>query len=155
MIGEMHTARFSSSSDMQGESEDETYELQEMLKKARGYIHGFKWCEPISEEYLAYGVGGVIALFLFRFCRPVSGSDEWLWTVVGDLPSAYFVVDDARDATSALGVYCDLMEQWAIAVNSKQSLDDVFPVDAPATQANANALISRIKFIRNKVMPAI
>ncbi len=103
---------------MKGEDARETAYLKEMLTEAEAYIRSFKWCPKIVERYLGYGVGKVLALFLFRFERPINGSDEWLWVVVGDLPAAYFVVDGSLTAPDALETYCQLMGDWADAVHS-------------------------------------
>ena len=137
---------------MAGEDEAETVLLQQLLVRAEEYLRSFHWCPPIAERYLGIGVGGVLAVFLFKLERAINNADELLWVVEGDLPSAYFVVDEAPNAKSALEVYCTMMEYWANAVMSDSSLDDVFPVAAPATKANADRLCSRIRFIRNRII---
>jgi hypothetical protein len=137
-----------------GENQAETDSLRQMLHSAEEYLISFKWCPAITERYLGYGVGGIIAVCLFRLDRSIKGTDDWLWVVVGDLPSAYLVVDEAPDATAAMGVYCHLMEDWANAVLSGRALNDVFPVNAEATVDNARMLLSRTRFIREKLIPA-
>jgi hypothetical protein len=138
---------------MIGEDEEETQSLKEMLARAEEYLRSHGWCPPIVEKYLGYGIGNVLALFLFRIEKPVEGGDEWLWVVEGDLPSAYFVTDRARNAASALAVYCDLMEAWAYAVLDDTQFDEVFPVSTPPTNENAEVLLGRIKFIRERIIP--
>jgi hypothetical protein len=96
-----------------------------------------------------------VALFLFRLQTAINDTDEWLWVVEGDVPSAYFVIDEARDPASALTLYCDMMGEWAEAVLAKSSLDEVFPVDAPATKEHAEMLHSRIEFMRDRVLPTL
>jgi len=139
--------------EMTGEDDAETLELREMLKRAEAYIRGFRWYQPIEESYLGIGIGGVLALFLFRFVRPINGTDRWLWVMEGDLPSAYFVVDEAADPAKALSAYCDLMDEWVLAVRNRQPLAEVFPVNSAATEDNAHLLQTRIEFIRNKILP--
>ena len=87
-----------------GESAQETLLLRELLMRAESYIRTFPWCPQIAERYFAFGVGAVVGVFLFRFEQPAGGSEDFLWVVVGDLPSAYFVVDDAYDSASARGL---------------------------------------------------
>lgn len=140
---------------MTGEDAEETASLREMLSRAEAYLKSFRWCPPIAERYLGIGIGGVVALFLFRLQRNINDTDEWLWVVEGDLPSAYFVTDEARNPESALAVYCEMMEEWADAVTKKSSLDEVFPVTAPATQENADQLRSRVKFLRERILPML
>src|SRR5256885_471720 len=76
---------------MTGEDAAETEQLREMLARAEAYLRSFQWCPPIAERYIGFGIGGVIALFLFKMERAINNTDEWLWVVGGDLPSAYFV----------------------------------------------------------------
>ena len=140
---------------MQGESRRETKELRSMLAKAREYISSFNWCPDIAETYLGIGIGGVVAVFLFQFTQKINGTDGTLWVVVGDVPSAYMVTDQAPDARAALGVYCDLMEAWAKAVIEGKPTSNAYPVEAEPTTENAASLLSRIEFLRGRILPAV
>jgi hypothetical protein len=97
----------------------------------------------------------VIAVFLFHFAEKIKGTDEWLWVIEGDAPTAYLVLDRATNPLAALQIYCELMEAWADAVLKGGSLDGVFPVEAEATAENAVNLIKRIKFISNELIPEL
>ncbi len=136
-----------------GEDAEETGLLQRMLQEATDYLKSFRWCPPIDQTYLGRGVGGVVAAFLFHFRERIQGTEEWLWVVVGDLPSAYLVVDDADNPVSALEEYCELLEDWANAVLEGKPLDDVFPVEAKPTPDNARSLLRRTGFIRTRLLP--
>ncbi len=138
---------------MTAEDAIETRLLRDMLDEATEYVKSFKWCPQIGQRYLAYGLGGVAAVFLFEFETSIQGADHCLWVVVGDLPSAYFVTDRAPDGAGALDVYCELMEDWAQAVENESSLDKVFPVRAAPTKERAAMLRSRIEFIRTRLIP--
>ena len=126
--------------------------IQGMADKAREYIQAYEWCPPITRMSLGDGVGGVIALFRVEFARAIEDTDRELWVVVGDVPSAYFVYEGNEEPDGAFEQYCLLMEDWANAVRAGGSLDEVFPVDAPTTQANADSLLSRIAFIREELI---
>jgi hypothetical protein len=143
---------FTPAAAIEGDSTDDTALLRTMAIAAEDYVRSFRWCPRIDEYFLAYGVGGVIALFLFRFAERVSGTDECLWVVVGDVPSAYFVIGNRQTARAALTVYCELMEDWCNAVRLGTSLAEVFPVAADATTERANMLMSRVRFIRENVL---
>jgi len=136
-----------------GDDEDDTQRLREMAVKARDYITAFKWSLPIRAEFFVDGVGGIVALFLFEFEGMIGGTDDRLWVVVGDLPSAYMVVgpEDARDALEA---YCELMDDWINAVLVTGDFNDVFPVEAAKTEGNANSLRRRLRFIRKHILPS-
>jgi hypothetical protein len=139
--------------EMTGEDSVETELLRNMAAKAAHYLASFKWCPSVTARYLGCGVGGVVAVFLMRLASKVGGTDEWVWVVEGDVPSAYFVTDRAANGASALMVYCEMMEAWANAVLADTPRHDVFPVEAPATPEFAKMLLSRTQFIRERIIP--
>jgi len=138
---------------IRGEDDEETRELQDMLARARTYLLSHDWCESVSEAYLGFGVGGVVAVFLFR-TKLKTGAEELLWVVEGDLPSAYLVSDRATTAAAALEIYADQMHDWVEAVRKGTGLQDVFPVDASADEERASLLETRIKLLRRDIVPA-
>ncbi|MGF1449021.1 MAG: hypothetical protein ACFB20_06350 [Opitutales bacterium] len=123
------------------------------LEQATLYLTDQKWCPPIRERFVGYAIPGVLGLYLFAFEEPVNGTEAHLWAVVGDLPSAYFVLDDVPTPVEALDTYCTLMEDWVEAVRSGGDLSEVFPVDAAPTPDNAESLLRRMDFIREEIMP--
>jgi hypothetical protein len=153
MATRVDTTKLVRSSDIMGDDEEDTLLLRSMLDKAREYVRSFAWCPAIAAEYLGQGIGGVVAVFLFEFVEPVGGTDEQLWVVAGDLPSAYLVTDEAPDAAAALEAYCGLMEEWAETVLSGGPLAGVYPVRAKPTPEHAEMLLSRTSFIRKKILP--
>jgi hypothetical protein len=153
MTSPVDLSRVTPTREMIGQDESETKLLFEMAERAEAYVRSFKWRPSITERFLGCGVGGVVAVFLFRFTTKINGTDDLLWVVEGDVPSAYLVTDGAPDAASALSVYCDLMEAWAHAVLGGSSLDKAFPVAVPATPDHANMLLSRTRFIREQILP--
>lgn len=140
--------------DLVGDDDEDTDLLRSMAQEARDYIGGFRWAPPVSRQYLAFGVGGILALFLMEFERAIEGfEDRQLWTVVGDLPPAYFVTDECPAPRDAIETYCQLMEDWADQVLSGRDLSDAFPIEAAPTQEHAQMLKSRLEFIRTKLIP--
>ncbi|MCC6489592.1 MAG: hypothetical protein IT364_18990 [Candidatus Hydrogenedentes bacterium] len=133
----------------------ETGDLLAMLNCAETYLKSFDWCPGVAERYLGYWLEGVIAVFLFELEAKIHDTDDLIWVVVGDVPSAYLVCDNASEPASALAVYCEMMEDWARAVLSISRLDEVFPVAAEPTPSHANMLLSRTKFIREELIPLI
>jgi hypothetical protein len=136
-----------------GDSVEDTIALKKMAVEARSYISSFRWCPLIKELFLGQGTGGVVAVFLAQFSERIGGRDEFLWIIVGDLPSAYLVVDLIQTPAQALRAYCDLMEEWVNAVLQHKPLDGVFPVKAAATVENAEALQKRLEFLREDIVP--
>jgi len=131
---------------------EETALLRAMSSEAQEYVTSFSWCPPIKTLSLAFGIGGIVAVFLVELEKPVGETDKLLWVVVGDIPSAYLVVDDGTNPMSALRRYCGLMEDWANAVINQADLESVFPVQAHASYDNAKDLLKRIAFIRSEVL---
>ena len=126
-----------------------------MEAEAREFISSFSWAPSVHKSTLCYGVGGVIGIFLFEFDSCIEGADDKLWVFVGDIPSAYLVVDGDDDPQQAAERYCELMEDWCEAVEQKSDLSEVYPVNAPATSENSELLRKRINFIRSEMMPRI
>jgi hypothetical protein len=149
---QIHWSKLHPTTQIRGEDDDETKELQAALEEARCYLTSFPWCTCIEEEFFGFGIGGVVAVFLFRI-RPAGAVDPWLWVIVGDLPSAYLVTDRATSPARALEVYCELMEEWIRAVR-QGNLSDTFPVVADPTGENADLLEKRVTFLRTQIIPA-
>jgi hypothetical protein len=149
----VNTQGFQRVPEISGDDADDTKLLRSMAVSARDYITSFKWCPPISDCYLASGVGSVVALFLFKFAYKIQDSDNQLWVVVGDLPSAYLVVDADDSPQQAMDRYCELMEEWIAAVRDSASLETVFPVSAAPTVENAELLEKRIAFLVAEILP--
>lgn len=137
---------------IKGEDEKDTRLLKEMAVRARDYITSFKWCLPITAMYLADGIGGVVAIFLVEFDGKIGGTDDRLWVVAGDLPSAYMVVEP-DSPRAALEAYCLLMDDWVAAVRGNGDFKDVFPVTAARTEEHAGMLQRRLAFLRKEVVP--
>jgi len=149
---EIDTSDWQEESKIEGEDPEDTELLREMAAEARDYIEDFEWAPRITSIHLALGVGGVVAAFLFQFDEVIEDSDDALWVIVGDLPSAYVIVEPDDDGISALERYCELMEDWAFNVLKGNSLEDSFPVGAEATQEHAEMLRQRIAFLRSEII---
>jgi hypothetical protein len=151
---DIDTSDWQEESQIEGDDPEDTQLLREMAAEARDYIEDFEWSPRITSIHLAFGLGGVVAAFLFQFDEVIEDSDDALWVVVGDLPSAYVIVEPGDDGISALSRYCEMMEDWAVNVLEGHSLDDSFPVDVEATQEQAEMLNQRIAFLRAEIIEA-
>jgi hypothetical protein len=139
---------------MFGGDEEDTKLLRAMSTEAQAYIQSFSWCKSIRETYFGDGYGGIIALFFFRIEPTKANVDEWLWVVVGDLPSAYLVIDRSKNPSQALENYIDEMSKWVKLAKQGKSSKNVIPVNVAATPENAEALEGRLKFLREVMVPA-
>jgi len=138
--------------EMQGDDQEDTKMLMVLSQEADNYITSHRWCPDIKEKFYGFGIGYVIAVFLYHFDSLINETDDWLWVVVGDLPSAYFVIDAASSPIEALERYCELMEDWANQIMSDNSIEDYYPVQAAPTKENAQLLLNRTKFIRKEFL---
>ncbi|HEY2009679.1 MAG TPA: hypothetical protein VGH23_11855 [Rhizomicrobium sp.] len=136
-----------------GDDSEDTILLRKMADDARDYITSFSWCPPINSMYLGFGIGGVVAIFLVEFAHKIARTENRLWVVEGDLPSAYLVVGTADTPRMALEQYCELMDGWVEAVRNSGDFSEVFPVAAPKTSENADLLSSRVGLLRSEIVP--
>jgi hypothetical protein len=91
--------------EMHGEDEDESVRLRAMEKCARDFLESFLWCGGILDFYFGDGIGDVFAVFLARIMPVYPDVDEYLWIIVGDLPSIYLVTDLSKTPKEALETY--------------------------------------------------
>ncbi len=138
-----------------GDSEEDSALLAAMADEALDYFTSFEWCGGVTDFRFGVGVGKVIALFLLQVepaalkGKPLPRSGEYVWVVVGDIPSAYLETDGIHDPFVALAEYCELMIDWADEVLAGGDLGECFPVRATASKDNARDLQSRIRTIRD------
>lgn len=129
--------------------------VEAQISSAVGFLEAFKWCRRVAELRLGCVIPGVMALLLARIVSNRSEVPPWLWVVVGDLPPAYLVPDEARSPQAALEAYVEEMQLWVEAVRRGTPLDEVIPVNAEPTPENATQLASRLRFLREQVLPAL
>jgi hypothetical protein len=139
--------------DMVGDDKEDTNLLRELASEATSYLSAFSWCLSILGMYYGLGVGGIVGVFLFRITPSQERVDEWLWVVVGDLPSAYLVLDNATTPAAALQAYIAEMTEWVELSKSNKSSDQVIPVNVPATPEHAAKLETRLHLLQTLVIP--
>lgn len=124
--------------------------LPGMLAEAERWLCTNRWCNDVRARYFGLGVGGVVAVFLFEIDNLASPEDALLWVIVGDIPPAYLVTDEARTPKRALARYIELMREWVEAASSGRPVGKLIPVNAPATPANARLLSQRLDFLQRE-----
>jgi len=138
-----------------GDSAADTNLLRKMAAEAHEFMCEKEWCERIDSQHFAYGVGGVVAVFLFQITPNSEDVDSSLWVIVGDLPPAYIVAEDNPTVADALDGYCSEMEAWVEAVEKGESVEDLIPVNVPPTSDHAGQLRGRVEFLRTRIMPLV
>ncbi len=124
--------------------------VKKLTREAKQFLGQFQWCRTITRGYLAWAIAPCVGVFLFELVPSSEGVDNELWVIVGDLPPAYLVCDNASTWQDALDGYCEEMTAWVEAVRNGRSTEHVIPVNAPATQEYAKMLERRIEFIRER-----
>jgi len=151
----MNKEQYQNEKAITGDSSEDTQLLRGMAVSARQYLLSFRWCPPVEQLRLAYGIGDVVAVFYVDFPRPIESGDTSLWVVVGDLPSAYLVTDEIDSPRVALESYCSLMDDWISAALGATHLDSAFPVAIAPTRENVESLKTRIEYLRKIIIPNV
>jgi len=141
------------------DAEEEKSLLDALARSARAFVESHQWAPPIADLLLAFGIGGIIGLFLVRFERGITTGeghgDSEIWVVVGDLPSIYFETEDIDTRAKALVAYCNIAESWADRVIAGDDLSENFPIPVEPTDEHAKMLKSRIATLREKFIPLV
>ena len=134
----------------------EIEEIQSILSlyyDAREYLESFDWCISMKKVWYDkdHGIYKKIGIFLFEI-QPINDTvDNFIWVIVGDLPSAY-LDKSITTGHDALKVYCELMQEWVDNVKNGKSLNECYPVPVDPTFENADLLSKRISFIRRELL---
>jgi hypothetical protein len=156
MVSLVDTSRFQLGPEEGLEGADLADELSKLAASeaaVREYVTSRTWTQPTKDVLLAYGVGDILGLYLVRFQEPLPDGDPERWFVVGDLPRMNFETEDATTPALALELYCAIAQDWADRVLADDDLSDSYPIEAPPTKGNADDLLGRIEFIRDRLVP--
>jgi hypothetical protein len=141
---------------IEGDGDEDTALLRQMLKDAKSYLLSFSWCESIVNSYFAGGVGMIFAIFLFEIIPARAGVDRWMWIVVGDIPPAYLPLGDCKTSREVFDTYIDGMKKWVVLAREGRGAapdDCVPPVNVPATPEWAERLDRRLTSLTKLIKP--
>ena len=138
---------------MVGEDSKDTELLRAMALEAEDYLLSFAWCEAVLQRYFGAGVGGIVGVFFFGIRPTREEVDQWLWVVVGDLPRAYFVVDQCKTPAQVLNLYISHVKQWIEFARNGKSSSDLIPIHVAPTPEWAEKLAPRIEFLDDAILP--
>jgi len=130
-------------------------EVIKMNERASVYLSGFDWCKQIRCSSLYMNLGSTLCIFLFEIENSASGEDNFLWLMVGDLPSMYLDVYGSKSTKEVLHRYAALAKDWIANVESGLSVDDCYPFDAAATREMADLLKKRVNLIEKSIIPNV
>jgi hypothetical protein len=139
--------------EIQGDDELDTRLLRQMADDANHYIQSFDWCLTVHEQYFGEGYGGIVAVFLFRVTIRKVEEPEWIWVVVGDMPSAYMEFETGTNPHEALGRYIEGVEEWLAATPEERSSGDLIPIEIPPGDEFLAMLRGRMDHLRSEILP--
>ncbi|PIE23249.1 MAG: hypothetical protein CSA62_08545 [Planctomycetota bacterium] len=139
---------------MQGENEEDTRLLKGLFAEATRFLKAHSWCREIEDARFAFGIGGVVAIFLFRIV-PAGHSDDFLWLIVGDMPTHYLSPDEVSGPRAVMERYIRLMEDWIRAVRTGVEPDVILTVEVPTDEEHADLLAGRMDFLEREVLPLV
>ena len=131
---------------------DEYQSILALYEEAKSYLEEYKWCKRTIKCWYQHDLGiyEKIGVFLFQI-EPTDIVDTFVWVIVGDLPTVY-LDQSVKTGKEALGIYCDLMSEWADNIIDGKSLDECYPVEAEQTAENAELLKRRVAFIQRELL---
>ncbi len=150
----MDVSRFSQPTEFDGDDDQDSALCRELFNRAGDYIRSFDWCSSIKASYVGDCVGGIIALVLFQIEPASADVDEWIWVVVGDLPSAY-IAPASPSPRDALEDYIEQMSKWVDAIRAGRPVTELIPLNTPPTRDWADSLGQRLHFLRNEILPFV
>lgn len=142
------------------DSEEERKEFEPIERRARDFLTSHTWCPPIQATFVGAYFPPIVSVFAYKVekSHPI-GTDstdvlEWIWVVVGDLPSAYLVNEEITDGLVALAGYTAVAADWVKAVEAGGSADGPVCFDAPAEKKYAELMRPRIEFLKQTFLYA-
>lgn len=127
-------------------------ELGAVQKEAENYLLGFKWCAEIRDSFLYSNLGNVFCIFLFEIVNTQSSEDNFLWVIVGDIPSMYLDVHGSDTTKDVVGNYVELAEDWINHIKRGKSVDECYPFNAEPTIELAELLEKKVSFMKNTLL---
>jgi hypothetical protein len=130
-------------------------EVSLLLTEAKKYLAEHPWCSRILNGWLFTNIGKVFCIFLFEIENAQSVKDNYLWVIVGDIPPMYLDRFDVSGTREVVETYIYLVDEWIAAVENKESLEEVYPLDSDTSEASIQMLKERLKFLQDEILPNI
>lgn len=132
--------------------QEDIAEANSMYQEATRFLRFYDWVSEIKKSFIGMFYPGIVAVFLFEIAPSSPDVDEWIWVIVGDLPSAYLTTEECPNPASALDGYVGAMQEWVEAAQNGKSVAELIPVNVLATKENAKALKTRLDFLDDRIL---
>lgn len=130
-------------------------ELPGQYVKAEAYLKGFAWCKEIISCNLYTNIGRVFCIFLFEIENIASKEDNFLWVIVGDIPSMYLDTFGPKTIKKVVETYVGLAEDWINGIKSGDGVEECYPFNAEPSLELAELLENKISFMKNTLIDNI
>ena len=130
-------------------------EIIKLEREAREYLLSYSWCDEILDGWLAVVFEEILCVFLYKISSNNIEVDEYIWTIVGDLPPAYIDVESADNPKDVLIGYVDIMSDWVKCVENGESIDECYPIEIEPNEKYAEMLKGRLQFISSELLDQI
>lgn len=106
----------------------------------REYMTAKSWVVRVTQILVGKIIGDRVGVFLYEIAPASKKVDRLHWVICGDVPSAYLVLDKAKNPTEAIEQYCIQVRKWIEGVRSGQLLPDTMPIEWPQSIPSAERL---------------
>ena len=127
-------------------------ELIKMHEEAKAYLMDFAWCRKIIHSHIYLNLGSTLCIFLFEIDNSASKEDNYLWVIVGDIPSMYLDIHGPKTTKQVLEDYIRLAEGWIYQVKNGNSIEKCYPFKVEPTIEMAILLEKRTSFIKKTLI---
>jgi hypothetical protein len=131
------------------------HELTKVYEEAKAYLMSFAWCRKIIQSDIYLNLGSTLCIFLFEIDNGASKDDNYLWVIVGDIPSMYLDIHGPKTTKQVLEDYIRLAEDWIEQVKMGKSIKNCYPFKAEPTLEMATLLEKRTSFMKNTLIENI
>lgn len=125
--------------------------IEEFSERALSVIKSYHRIKSLEEIFIGDMHPGIIGICLFKIINTMD-VEEWVWVVVGDIPTALFSTSAGVNPGQILDVYLGEMAEWCDAVHEGRSVEDLIPVNVEPTKEWADELYSRLEFIGERIL---
>jgi hypothetical protein len=141
--------------EIQGDDEEDTALLKQMGEQATRYVRSYPWCLDLGAGYFGDGIGWIVGIFLFQVAMKGFDGHQWIWVFMGDVPSAYLLLDSYRSPHAALEKYIEGLETWVKEAEHGRTSPDLIPINVPPTPEYVAMARSRVASLREHILPNI
>jgi hypothetical protein len=106
----------------------------------REYMTAKPWVVRITQIWVGKIIDDRAGVFLYEIAPISAKVDRLHWVICGEVPSAYLVLDKAKNPAEAIEQYCIQVRKWIEGVRAGQLLPHTMPIEWPQSFSSAERL---------------